>query len=183
MSQVLRHSFLAVLAGVLLLSAFDARAADQYRRWLNDGKTYTCTNTAGTVTVNLSNQNVEFNNLPADAQYTINYIKNGVTNTDGPYTVEQTTGTRNYGAFSTTFAGYPLSFVFRLDTLINGRVVYQSAIVINCAADTTAATAVSFSNLDLAVVTSVPTLDGLGLALLALCVGIIGFVVARLRRS
>ena len=37
-------------------------------------------------------------NLPPSAEYTINYIDNGVTHTDGPYTVEQTSGTHVYGA-------------------------------------------------------------------------------------
>ena len=183
MSRVLRRWLPVAFLGVFLLSLSSAQAADQYRRWLNDGKTYTCTNVAGTVTVTLSNQNIEFNNLPADAQFTINYINNGVTQIDGPYTVEQTTGTLNYNAFITTFTGYPLTFVFRLDTLIGGRIVYQSAITINCAADTTVATAVSISNIDFAAAAPVPTLDGRGLILLGLCIVIIGVVITRLRRS
>ena len=73
--------------------------------------------------------------------------------------------------------------MFRLDTLIGGRIVYQSAITINCAADTTVATAVSISNIDFAAAAPVPTLDGRGLILLGLCIVIIGVVITRLRRS
>lgn len=121
---------------VLMIPTLTVFGAESYRRWLDDGKTYTCTDVGGgTILVWLSNQNVEFSNLPADAQYTINYIQNGVIVTDGPYTVEQTSGTRNYGAFQIAFSAYPLTFEFRLDTIIDGTVVYQSSLIVNCDAD------------------------------------------------
>lgn len=124
--------------GLSLLAAFPTAAEGQsFRRWLDDGKTFTCSTVSGGVNVFLSNQNVEFANLPADAEFTINYIKNGVIETDGPFTVEQTSGTRSYGPFSTDFPAYPLTFDFRLDTLIDGIVVYHSSVLINCAGDST----------------------------------------------
>ena len=110
-------------------------APDQYRRWLDDGKTFTCVATGTGVDVTLSNQDVEFNNLPADAQFTLNYIDNGVTSSDGPYTVEQTSGTKNYGSFVEHFSGYPLTFEFRMDTLIGGVIVYRSSLVVSCSGD------------------------------------------------
>ena len=113
-------------------------APDQFRRWLDNGKVFTCTDMGGgTIEVKLSNQDVEFNNLPADAEFMINYIDNGVTTTDGPYVVEQTSGTKAYGALAENFAAYPLTFVFRLDTIINGVLVYQSSLSVACSADGT----------------------------------------------
>ena len=108
---------------------------DPFRRWLDDGKVFTCTDTGSGIDVGLSNQDVEFNNLPVDAEFTLNYIDNGVNTPNGPYTVEQTSGTLNYGAFSEGFPSYPLTFEFRIDTLINGVVVYQSSIGVACSAD------------------------------------------------
>jgi len=105
MARVLRHSLVALLTGMLLFSMANARTADQYRRWLDDDKTCSCT--------------------------------------DGAVTVAVTVNPRN----------------------------------------TAATTAVTFSKLDQALVANVPTLDGLGLALLVLCVAVIGLVVARLRRT
>ena len=106
----------------------------QYRRW-SSPKTISCTNTGGTIWVNLDNQNVEFNDLPANAQFINHYIDNGVDTPSGPFTVEQTSGTKNYSAFAEPFASYPLSFQFRIDTLINGVVAYHSAIGVNCSGD------------------------------------------------
>lgn len=129
---------LAVLITVTALIAptlsVSAAPGEQYRRWIND-KNVSCTTGSGVVYANLSNQNVEFNGLSADAQFTINYIENGVLNTDGPYTVEQVSGTHNYGAFAESFPSYPFTFEFRLDTIISGIVVYQSSIIINCTGD------------------------------------------------
>jgi len=120
---------------MVLLPIFSVSAeGNQYRRWVAD-KTYSCTTGAGVVYANLNNQNVEFNNLPANAQFTINYISNGVLTVDGPYPVEQTSGTRAYGAFAQSFPAYPFTFEFRIDTLISGVVVYQSSLIINCTAD------------------------------------------------
>ena len=108
----------------------------QYRRWTSP-KTFSCNNSGGVIQVVLDNQNVEFNDLPANAQFTLHYIDNGVDSSSGPYTVEQTSGTRNYGSFSEPFASYPLSFRFRTDTLINGVVAYQSTIGVDCTGNAT----------------------------------------------
>jgi hypothetical protein len=126
-----------LLIGVTLfgiLPTASVYAEDQYRRWLSP-KNFTCTTGVGGVEVAIDNQDIEFNNLPADAQYTLNYIKNGIIHTDGPFTVEQTSGTRHYAAFATDFASYPLTFDFRMDTIINGVVVYKSSIDITCNSD------------------------------------------------
>ena len=48
----------------------------------------------------------------------------------GIYTVEQTSGTHAYGPFEEDLPAYPLTFEFRLDTLIGGVVVYQSSLSI-----------------------------------------------------
>ena len=139
----------AVLALTLvLMQSFITVSAEgnQYRRWVDD-KTYSCTTGAGVVYANLNNQNVEFNNLPASAQFTINYIDNGVNTPDGPYPVEQTSGTKAYGAFAESFPAYPFTFEFRLDTIIDGLVVYSSSITISCSGDT-ASTPVTPVNVD-----------------------------------
>jgi hypothetical protein len=128
---------IVTLAAVPLLSAIDAHGnGDVYRRWISP-KSYSCTDAGGHIDVHLTDQDVEFNSLPVDAQFTINYIDNGVNTPSGPFTVEQTSGTKNYGSFTETFPSYPLTFDFRLDTLIDGEVVYQSNLHIACAADAT----------------------------------------------
>ncbi len=123
----------------LLLIPFTSVSAqaDQYRRWLDNGKTLTCTDMGSHIAVSLNNQDVEFANLPADAQFTINYIDNGVNTPDGPYTVEQTSGTKVYAAFEEDLPAYPLTFEFRLDTIVSGIVVYQSSISVSCSSDGT----------------------------------------------
>lgn len=130
------HTLSALVFVTLAMALFASRgaeAADQYRRWRDDGKTYSCTSLAGGgARVQLSQQNVEFANLPADAQFTIHYIENGVDSTSGPFPVEQTSGTRSYGSFVVDFPAYPLDFEFRLDTLIDGAVVYESSVIVRC---------------------------------------------------
>jgi hypothetical protein len=119
----------AVIVGVAELAS-----ADSYRRWLAP-KTFTCSHGPSSATASIDNQNVEFADLPAGAQYTINYIDNGVTTTNGPYTVEKTSGTQAYAPFGEFFDAYPFTFEYRLDTIVNGQVVYRSSITIACASD------------------------------------------------
>ena len=182
MSRNLRHVVLVGLAVFLVVGVTDASAQDQYRRWLDDGKTYTCTNVpapGSPVQISISNQNTEFNNLPADAQYTLNYFDNGdLVSSDGPYTVEQTSGTRNYGSFSTQMLDYPARFDFRVDTLIDSAVVYQSTLTAICTGPTTAPLPVTITNLareDIPVPATTPRT----LVLLALAVGLLGYVLIR----
>jgi hypothetical protein len=118
--------------GLLVWASALSAAGDQYRRWLDDGKTVMC---SGGMTLTYSNQNIEFANLPVDAQFTINYLRNGVLEIiDGPYVVEQTTGTLNYNALLIS-GSFPLTYAVRLDTLINGVVVYESTMSGTCTAD------------------------------------------------
>jgi hypothetical protein len=124
------------IGGLLAVSATAHAGTDPYRRWADDGKTYECVDVGeGVIHVNLSNQNTEFDALPADAQFTINYVKNGTNTPTGPYTVEQTSGTHNYSAFQIDFAAYPLVFDFRVDTIVQGVVVYRSTLHIACTGD------------------------------------------------
>src|SRR5262245_58502657 len=131
---------LAIPAILLLLALVPDNASAgpgaPYRRWISP-KVLTCSSPGPGVQAAIDNQNVEFNALPADAQYTINYVLNGVTTTTGPLTVEQTSGTRNYAAFSQGAPSYPFTFLFRLDTIINGEVVYTSTLDLSCTADGT----------------------------------------------
>src|SRR5262249_9711790 len=115
----------ACAAPLVAPSPAGAAAGDRYRRWISP-KTKTCSTTATGVQVAIDNQDVEFNNLPADAQFTIEYIVNGVSTVDGPFTVEQTSGTKNYGSFSQSAPSYPFTFTFRLNTIIGGDTVYRS---------------------------------------------------------
>jgi hypothetical protein len=167
---------------VLFHNVDSALLGDRWRRW-SAPKTFTCSSVGGSVQVALDNQNVEFNNLPADAQFTINYIKNGVIDTDGPYTVEQTSGSRPYGAFATSFPGYPLSFIFRLDTLVDGVVVYQSSLDISCDGDTQGPAPIVDGAPPTAPPTLalVPALSPAMLGLLALLLGATALVALRRR--
>ena len=123
---------LAALLGLLVWASALSAAGDQFRRWLDDGKTVTCS--SGTSML-FSNQNIEFANLPVNAEFTINYVLNGVLYAStGPYVVEQTTGTRNYGAFGTSGV-FPFTYAIRLDTLIDGVVVYESTMTGTCTAN------------------------------------------------
>ena len=124
------------IGGLLAVSATAHAGTDPYRRWADDGKAYSCADAGGGVIhVDLTNQNIEFDALPADAQFTINYVKNGAEEADGPYTVEKTSGTQTYGSFRVDFAAYPLVFDFRLDTIVAGTVVYRSTLHIACTGD------------------------------------------------
>jgi hypothetical protein len=139
---LLFSGFIALILLGLLPANRTLAATVQFRRWLDDGKTITCTDVGGGVIhVDLNNQDVEFANLPADAQFTLHYIDNGVDSADGPFTVEQTSGTHVYGSFSEHFSSYPLKFEFRIDTIVNGDVVYQSSIKVSCSHDTSPAPA------------------------------------------
>lgn len=132
MNRKLVVVLLTVGAGLLVWASALSAAGDQYRRWLDDGKTVTCS--VGTQLV-FSNQNVEFAGLPVDAEFTINYFSNGVLDSSsGPYVVEQTSGTRNYGAFAASGV-FPFTYAIRMDTLINGVVVYQSTMTGTCTAN------------------------------------------------
>jgi hypothetical protein len=133
---VVRIAMLCAVVGlVLTLTPTTSNAgSDPYRRWISP-KGRTCSTTVSGVEVHISDQDVEFNNLPADAEFTINYIRNGVTTVDGPYPVEQTSGTKSYGAFVQGFPSYPFTFEFRLDTIIGGEVVYTSTLDLGCTAD------------------------------------------------
>jgi hypothetical protein len=106
-----------------------------YRRWRLP-KTYACQTTATGVMVLLSDQIVELHALPAGAQFSIVYIRNGVAEIDGPYPVEASDGLRTYGAFAETFAAYPFTFDFQLTTIIGGNVVYTSTLHLPCTGDT-----------------------------------------------
>ncbi len=140
-----RRLVLTVLALVALLTGLAAVPVSSagalsfpYRRWTGP-KTYACeANGPSGVRVTLSDQAVEFGGgLPADAQFTINYVDDGVETASGPYTVEQTSGTKVYGAFAEPFAAYPFTFQFRIDTLINGSVVYTSELKVTCSGPST----------------------------------------------
>src|SRR5262249_15506440 len=119
----------------VLVSGFAHLAsAESYRRWLAP-KTFTCSHGAGSASAALNNQDVEFSDLPVGAQFTINYVDNGVTTTSGPFGVELTTGTFPYASFAEPSPSCPFAFDFRIDTIVNGQVVYRSSINIACSAD------------------------------------------------
>ena len=82
-----------------------------------------------------NNQNVEFNNLPQGAQYTSHHVSNGVTSTSGPYPVERLDGSMAYLGVLQEFASYPFTFLYRIDTIVGGQVVYRSTLDLSCAAN------------------------------------------------
>ena len=82
-----------------------------------------------------NNQNVEFNNLPQGAQYTSHHVSNGVTTTSGPFPVERLDGSMAYLGVLVEFASYPFTFLYRIDTIVGGQVVYRSTLDLSCAAN------------------------------------------------
>jgi hypothetical protein len=127
---------LALLAGTARLGS-----AESYRRWLAP-KMFTCSHGVDSAAVTLDNQNIEFSDLPAGALFTLNYVDNGVTTTNGPYGVEQTSGTKAYGSFQESFPSYPFTFEFRLDTIVNGQVIYRSSLSVSCSDDASGSAAI-----------------------------------------
>lgn len=123
---------LAAVAAVMSVTSSAGAITDSYRRW-SGSKTYTCATDGTGAGVTLGDQNVEFANLAAGDQFTINYIDDGVTTASGPYAVEQYSGTKSYGSFSEHFEHFPFTFQFRLDTVRNGSVVYRSELKVTCA--------------------------------------------------
>ena len=109
---------------------------DPYRRW-KGAKSATCSHSGTSAQITFGDQNVEFNQLPAVAQYTINYIGPLGTTVNGPFPIEQQDGSKVYGGFTAAFYGYPFTFTFRLDTLIGGQVTYTSKLVVTCTGDGT----------------------------------------------
>lgn len=132
----------ASLAAVALCAVPPVRAGDddaaQYRRW-RTSNTYSCARTApDVIAVSLPEQPLEFNNLPPTAQFSSASIKNGITIAYPRFPVERVSGEMVYGSFADHFDAYPLSFDFRLDTIIDGAVVYRSTYSMACDGDTVA---------------------------------------------
>lgn len=129
------HLFLMafILLGTLTTLS-PAKAAPAYYRW-STAPNATCTQNVGSVTVGLSSQPVEWD-LPVGNQFMTVYIDNGVASPTGPYTKLPGTGSQVFGAFQENIAGtYPVTFAFRLDTYVNGTLVYQSTLSVSCGAD------------------------------------------------
>ena len=181
MFRSIRPVIVMVLTLVVTGIATNAAAQNQYRRWLDDGKTFTCSAVPGpAVEILLSNQDIEFNNLPADAQWIARYYDRGIqVHVGGPFTVEQTSGTHNYASFLETIpGGFPARFDFRMETLINCHVVYLSTLTADCTGTTTAPLPVTITNLDTAGI-GIPSASSTGLGLLAFAVVVLGYVLLR----
>ena len=137
MSRMRRGGLAALLlwfAVAAMVPPAASAAGDPYRRW-SSPMGYTCGTSGSLVFVRVHDNVVEFNELPAGAQYASTFVRNGVASTTGPLPVEQTSGTVTYGTVSVDFPSYPFTLGYRIDTLIDGRVVYRSALNITCAAD------------------------------------------------
>ncbi len=123
---------LAFIGTVVVVAADPAGAiTNPYRRW-SGSKTYTCGQDATGPYVGLSNQNVEFFGLAAGDRYVNNYITDGNVAPSGPFAVEQYSGSKAYGAFSSRADAFPFTFQFRIDTVVNGSVVYTSELKVTC---------------------------------------------------
>jgi hypothetical protein len=134
-----------VLLGTLTTLS-PTKAAVYYYRW-SSAPTASCTQILGSVGVQLFNQPVEYN-LPTGAEFTQTYINNGVPTTIGPFPLASGIGTLVFGPFLSPIPGtYPVTFAFRLDTYVNGTLVYQSTLSVSCSADT-ASTASTLTNVD-----------------------------------
>lgn len=118
----------------MLFSSVSA-ASVYYYRW-STAPAYTCAPYMSGVAVTLANQPVEWD-LPAGAEFSYNYRKNGVDDFVGPFAAPVGTGSFVYGSFLEDFTGYPLTFEFSLLTHINGEIVYSSTLIVNCSGDST----------------------------------------------
>jgi hypothetical protein len=139
-----KRSFALVVTVILMLVFVSAtQAQDQtYYRWADDGvMSYTCAQTGpSTVEIDIDPlRNIEYNNLPADAQLRAIITANGVTtflSAVVPLAPLVGTGTQILGPFGdiAPFA-YPIAWEYKLQTIIGGVVVYESSQFVNCAAD------------------------------------------------
>jgi hypothetical protein len=148
------HLFLIafILAGALTTLSPVKAGPPYYYRW-SFAPNATCTQNVGFVAVGLASQPVEWD-LPVGNQFMIVYIDNGVASPTGPFTRLPGTGSQVFGAFQENVAGtYPVTFDFRLDTYVNGILVYQSTLSVSCAADSASIT----PTLTSAVVTPPPS--------------------------
>ena len=146
---------LTLLVILLLLLALPLAAvnaqSEQYMRFQNNGTTtFTCETNQFGVVFNSPNGVFEFNNLPADAEYTVSFYINGaLSSSGGPHPVPATSGILFPVHTVVSWASYPLNVEVRLITLINGSPIYQSSMITSCNADVLTPQPVTIINLNL----------------------------------
>lgn len=108
--------------------------AQDYRRWQYAPRVE-CETSGDGVRLTFEWQPVEWS-APAGAQFRLIYAENdAVTEDDGPFPVESTSGSQVYAAFGAFGDAYPFSASVRIDTLVDGEVTYRSELHGECAYD------------------------------------------------
>ena len=125
----------AVVLAALLAAPANAIVIDPqiYYRWAS-APGYTCSTSAGTITVLFASQPVEWNDM-AVAQFKIIYVTNGVTVPTGPYSAPTASGSLVYGTLALHPPAYPANVTARIETYLGGTLKYESSMSATCSGD------------------------------------------------
>jgi hypothetical protein len=129
---------IAITAIVLVFSivvvVVPALAQTYYYRWAY-APAASCATVSTHVEVHLASQPVEWDMPAAGGAFNLVYIDNGaVQSVDGPFALAGSSS-HVYGAFAESFPTYPAKFDFRIETLVNGHLVYTSTLSVTCKHD------------------------------------------------
>ncbi len=125
----------AVVLAALLAAPANAIVVDPqiYYRWAS-APGYTCSTSAGTITVLFANQPIEWNNM-AVAQYKVIYVTNGVPTPTGPFSAPTASGSQVYGPLSAHPPAYPANVTVQFETYLGGTLKYESSMSATCSGD------------------------------------------------
>src|SRR5450830_629196 len=122
-----------VLAAILAAPASAMPNPQMYFRWAS-APGYTCSTSAGAITVLFASQPIEWNNM-AVAQYKIVYVTNGVTSSSFLSPAPSASGSQVYGSLAIHPPAYPANVTVRLETYLGGTLKYESSMSASCTGD------------------------------------------------
>lgn len=132
-----RMTFVAIglfVAWNLLLTAPLAHAATVYYRWASS-PAVTCEPHGAGVWAIFASQPIEWANIPAGAQIRYIYASNDAVETEGPFPIVAGTGSQIFGSLAIRGHGYPLNVSLRIETIVEGSVIYSSTLSGSCGGD------------------------------------------------
>lgn len=173
-----------VLGILLLLLGQAAYAQTYYYRWAS-APAFTCQagSAPGTADVVFASQPVEWNSPASGGTLMFDYITNGTVASDGPYPAPAGSGTQTFGSLLMPGGALPATFSFRLNTLVNGTLVYQSTMSATCATTTSTGTSTITSMAIAPPAAAVPTLGEWSQIVLGLALAGLGMMSLRRLRQ